>query len=148
MTLVGASLSSEPGMIELRISDSACEICCPKRLLFESYAGKPEWNYFRLELKQIYPALDTGSTVYLNTREELTEVVPGTYAPLGAWFENEINGEPLPETARRITRFSGGSFVIFSTTSVYNRVSETYDARHNNMSTDEFRAYIHRNALG
>jgi len=146
MTLLGASLAPEAGMIELRIGERSCEICCPDRLLFESYAGKPEWNYFRLELKKIYPALDSGATEYLDASEELTEVRPGVYAPLEAWFENEINGEPLTEKARRITRFSGGSFVIFSTSSVYNRVSATYDARHNRMSTEEFRAYIHRSA--
>lgn len=148
MTLLGASLAPEPGMIELRIGEHACEICCPDRLLFESYAGKPEWNYFRLELKNIYPALDSEATEYLERSEELTEVRPGVYAPLDAWFENEINGEPLADSARRVTRFSGGSFVIFSTSSTYNRVPATYDARHNCMSSEEFRAYIHRNADG
>jgi serine/threonine protein kinase len=146
MTLLGASLASEAGMIELRTGDHMCEICSPDRLFFESYAGKPEWNYFRLELKKIYPALDSHATEFLELSEELTEVQPGIYAPLNAWFNNEFDDEPLADTARRITRFSGGSFVIFSTTSVYNRVSETYDARHNRMSAEEFRAYIHKNA--
>lgn len=146
MTLLEARLSAENGMIELRTGEGACEVCFPDRLLFESCAGKPEWNYFRLELKKIHPALFNDSTAFLEVSEELTEVRPGVYAPLDAWFNNEIDGDPLAETARRVTRFSGGSFVVFSTTSVYNRTPETYDARHNLMSTEEFRAYIHRSA--
>lgn len=146
MTLLGANLAPESGMIELRVSDKMYEICCPERLLFESYAGKPEWNYFRLELKGIYSALDGEPGEYLAHSEELTEIRPGIYASLDVWFENEINGEPLTDFARRVTRFSGGSFVIFSTSSTYNRDTSTYDARHNKMSSEEFRAYIYRNA--
>lgn len=146
MTLLGANLAPEPGMIELKTDDRMYEVCCPERLLFESYAGKPEWNYFRLELKSVYPALDGEARGYLENSEELTEVQPGVYAPLDVWFEDEINGEPLTDSARRVTRFSGGSFVIFSTSSIYNRVPATYDARHNRMSSEEFRAYIHRSA--
>ncbi|OWQ42411.1 hypothetical protein CDH05_06215 [Pseudomonas lactis] len=146
MTLIAADLAPENDMIELQVSDRMFEICCPERLYFESCAGKPEWNYFRLELKPIYPALDNHAFVYLEHSEELTEIAPGVYAPLNAWFENEYRGRPLSEEARRVTRLSRGSFVIFSTSSVYNRVSGTYDARHNTMSADEFRAYIQRSA--
>jgi hypothetical protein len=32
--------------------------------------------------------------------------------------------------------------VIFQKTSKYNFIPDTYDARHNKMSTDEFRSYI------
>ncbi|WP_434626457.1 protein kinase [Pseudomonas sp. Z5-35] len=146
MTLIAADLAPENDMIELQVSDRMFEICCPERLYFESCAGKPEWNYFRLELKPIYPALDNDAFVYLEHSEELTEIAPGVYAPLNAWFENEYRGRPLSEEARRVTRLSRGSFVIFSTSSVYNRVPGTYDARHNTMSADEFRAYIQRSA--
>lgn len=146
MTLLGADLAPEADMIELKVSDRMYDICCPERLFFESYAGKPEWNYFRLELKPVYPAMENETAGYLEDSEELTEVLPGVYAPLEAWFEDELNGEPLTDAARRVTRLSGGSFVIFSTSSVYNRVPDTYDGRHNTMSSDEFRAYIHRNA--
>jgi serine/threonine-protein kinase len=37
---------------------------------------------------------------------------------------------------------SESSFVIFQDTSRYNRTGNTYDARHNQMTTDEFRNYI------
>ena len=35
-----------------------------------------------------------------------------------------------------------GDFVIFSKMSFYNHASSTYDGRHNQMTTDEFREYI------
>lgn len=146
MTLQGAELAPEPGMIQLKVSEKAYEICSPERLIFESYAGKPEWNYFRLELKSVksYLDLDTGGN--LKSSEEVTEIRPGVYVPLEAWFEDEFRGEPLTDASRRVTRFSGGSFVLFSTSSPYNRDSSTYDARHNKMSSEEFKAYIDRSA--
>ena len=144
MTLLGAGLSPEPGMIELKISERMYSICKPKRLYFEIYEKDPQWNYFRLELEQIESALGIEELLYKS--EELTEYSPGKYTELNAWFENEINGVPLSESSRRVERFSGGSFVIFSTTSIYNKISETYDARHNKLSADEFRKYIHKGA--
>ncbi|KPG96021.1 hypothetical protein AEQ67_19030 [Pseudomonas sp. RIT-PI-q] len=144
MTLLDADLAPELGMIQLKVSEKAYEICCPERLLFESYPGKPEWNYFRLELKKVNSVMK--EALVLESHEEITEVEPGVYASLDAWFENEFNDEPLTDAARRVTRHSGGSFVIFSTSSPYNRDPSTDDGRHNTMSTEEFRTYIHDNA--
>lgn len=146
MTLLDADLATETGMIELKVSEKTYEICCPERLYFESYAGKPEWNYFRLELKEVWPALAIEKTEHLKSSEELTEIEPGIYAPISAWADQDLGEKPLTSFARIVTRFSGGSFVIFSTSSVYNRDPATYDARHNEMLPDEFREYIHRNA--
>ncbi|MDD0984042.1 serine/threonine protein kinase [Pseudomonas shahriarae] len=146
MTLQDAELAPEPGMIQLKVSDKMYEICCPERLIFESCAGKPEWNYFRLELKKIKSYLNSDAGEHLQSSEEVTEISPGVYVPLEAWFDHEFNGQPLTDASRRVTRFSGGSFVLFSTSSPYNRDTSTYDARHNSMSSEEFRTYIHRNA--
>lgn len=48
----------------------------------------------------------------------------------------------FPKRYRKVDRFLNGSFVIFSKQSVYNYISGTYDARHNKMSSREFRHYI------
>lgn len=145
MTLRDADVAPEEGMIQLRIDENMFDLCAPARLIFEPYPGKPEWSYFRLELRQVQSVEDPDSP-FEDTSEEVTEIQPGCYAPLTSWFEGEHNGQPLPDSARRVTRFSGGSIVLFSTTSPYNQDSNTYDARHNMVSTDEFRAYIHENA--
>jgi len=52
----------------------------------------------------------------------------------------------LPESARPASRFLTGAFVFFSTRSTYNANPGTYDARHNKVSEEEFRAYIARHA--
>jgi hypothetical protein len=62
------------------------------------------------------------------------------------WDHGEINGEQLSDSARRVQRYLRGSFVFFSTTSIYNQVPDTYDARHNEMTEDQFRQYIERSA--
>ena len=52
------------------------------------------------------------------------------------------DGTEFPKGHRQVDRFLNGSFVIFSKQSVYNHISGTYDARHNKMSSMEFRHYI------
>jgi len=146
MTLKDADVAPEEGMIQLCVSDKMFDLCAPARLVFEPFPGKPEWNYFRLELRQVRSVVNPDRP-FDDSSEEITEIEPGCYVPLNSWFENEHNGKPLPDSARRVERFSGGSIVLFSTTSPYNRDSATYDARHNTMTTDEFRAYIHDNAV-
>ena len=145
MTLRDADVAPEEGMIQLRIDEKMFELCAPARLIFEPYLGKPEWSYFRLELRQVQSVEDPDSR-FEDTSEEVTEIQPGCYVPLTSWFEGVHNGQLLPDSARRVTRFSGGSIVLFSTTSPYNQDTDAYDARHNLVSTDEFRAYIHDNA--
>ncbi|MDQ8919319.1 hypothetical protein RFH39_14810 [Acinetobacter baumannii] len=78
--------------------------------------------------------------------EELVEIEPTNYIERHHWDYNEYNGEELPDEARLVCRYFEGSFVIYSTRSIYNLVSDTYDGRHNQMTESEFRHYINRNA--
>lgn len=131
----------EPGCIEL-ITNGCFNIVKPIRLLFESFNDDPQWNYFRLETGGLAP---TG--VHPNLRrdrlyEELTEVGGEFYASRSCWDDNEYDGKPLPDNSRVLMRYFRGAFVIFQKTSIYNRIPATYDARHNKMGADEFRAYI------
>lgn len=64
------------------------------------------------------------------------------HAAGSCWDQNEYNGESLPESARPAGRYLTGAFVFFSTRSTYNANPGTYDARHNKISEEEFRAYI------
>ncbi|HLV96999.1 MAG TPA: protein kinase [Candidatus Acidoferrales bacterium] len=131
----------EGDCIELITSDHA-NIVRPIRLLFESFGDDPQWNYFRLETSSLSP---TG--VYRNRSseqpyEEVTDL-GDEYVTASAWEYGEYLGEPLPSNARLVTRFSKpGAFVIFQKTSIYNSIPSTYDARHNQMGSDTFRAYI------
>lgn len=99
------------------------------------------WSYFRLELEGLEPVISGNE---LN-REFLTEDVPGHYL---SWKRGNYgyyeNGKKLPDNYKMVDRFLNGSFVFFSKASVYNSISGTYDARHNKMSSSEFRKDIEK----
>jgi hypothetical protein len=132
-----SKLSIEINCIE--IFAGLTSILKPKRLTFESFKD-PIWNYFRLETEELEP-----SGVYKEKEypsEELIEIESGKYFNRSYWDEGEYQGQKLPNTARVLTRHLKGTFVIFAKSSYYNRNSSTYDARHNKMTSEEFRTYI------
>lgn len=141
-TITGVSRAAESGMIALHIGEKSAEILKPAKLTYESFGKDTNWSYFRLEVATILPIGIKNSLDSDGIREELTEITPGEYASFNCWIEDEFKGEPLPESARPVSRYLKGSFVLFSTRSTYNRTPETYDARHNKMNEEEFRDYI------
>lgn len=113
----------------------------PHKLELENY-GKNDyrWSYFRLQLEPIEPISDA---IYEECRESLVEDFPGHYIVSDlANYGRYNDGTEFPKGYRQVDRFLNGSFVIFSKQSVYNHISGTYDARHNKMSSIEFRHYI------
>lgn len=144
-TLTGVSMANEENMIALYI-EAAAEILKPRKLTFESFGLDPQWNYFRIEIEDTEPTGIKNSLNKEQTREELCEIRAGEYVNYAHWEYNEYDGSELPDTARPVSRFLSGAFVLFGTRSYYNRNSSTYDARHNKMSEEEFRNYIDKNA--
>lgn len=146
LTLNGAIYSTEPDCIEL-LTDGCPNIVKPQKLSFHFFGDeKYEWAYFRLETGILSP-----SGVYKDNDdfqyEELTELKPDKYVDRKYWdagyYGSNENGEkPLPKTARVVTRYFRGAFVIFATASIYNHTSSTYDARHNKMSSQKFEQHI------
>ena len=142
MNLVGAKRSYENGCIELIFGYT--KIVKPIRLVYESLYGEEDWNYFRLEADALKPSGYYKKMSELEV-EYLTELEPLVYTDALCCEFNDYNGQSLPSSARAIYRLvKGGSFVIFTDTSLYNRTGHTYDARHNKMTTDGFRDYISR----
>jgi serine/threonine protein kinase len=140
MDLEGARLGSEHHTIELIIDENLIELVKPKRLIFENFGTNTEWNYFRLETDELQP---TGIGEISSGKEVLVELEPSFYISRSQWEGEEYkNGKYLSEEIRYVTRFFNGDFVIFQKTSKYNRISVTYDGRHNQMNTNEFRNYI------
>ena len=150
LDLEGAKISNERDCIELDFG-GLNYVVKPKRLIFESFGGDPEWNYFRLELDEL-----SASGVYKNDddkipydknhdQEGVSEIYPGSYDKYDLvehrYDYNEM-GYEIPDTARQVYRYFRGSFVIFNKMSTYNMTSSTYDGRHDKMTTDEFREYI------
>lgn len=152
MDLEDIRLSHEKGCIELDCQ--LIEIVKPKRLLFESFGTDPEWNFFRLELDELEPSdvhkayVEREQDTKVYHRESVSEIYPGQYEEYDIYdnrdYYKEI-GYDIPETARHVTRWFRGTFVIFNKRSTYNMDSSTYDGRHNKMSTEEFREYIESN---
>lgn len=145
-TITGVSRAAERGMIALHVGEKIAEILKPAKLTYESFGSDTSWSYFRLEVAPVPPTGIKNSLGIDEISEELTEITPGEYEPYSCWNYNEINGEPLPESARPVSRFLKGAFVFFSTRSAYNVDPSTYDARHNKMTEEEFRSYIERNS--
>lgn len=134
-----AALSEEEGSIEI-LTDGAVQIVKPIKLSFESFNGQPEWNYFVLEAAEVGQ-----SDAYEDKRdghEEVAEIGPGHYVSREHWDSKEYNDEPLPAGSRLVVRNRKGKFLIVQKTGAYNRDPSTYDARHNQMTKEDFKEYI------
>lgn len=143
-TIVGVAESAEAGFIELHIDKSglAAELLKPSKFTYESFGADTRWTYFRLEAAEITP---TGIEYSVDSRgesEALVEIAPGEYRSPDYLDSEELHESAGYGSTRRVTRFLKGCFVFFSTRSLYNQQSQTYDARHNKMTEDEFRDYI------
>jgi serine/threonine-protein kinase len=150
LDLENSKLTAERDCIELNFG-GLIDIVKPKRLIFESFGFDPEWNYFRLELNELKPTginkTREGEEPYekLYDHEGVSEIHPGSYDKYEI-VEHKYDyiemGYEIPDTARQVTRWFRGAFVVFNKTSIYNQTSSTYDGRQNKMDTDEFRKYI------
>jgi serine/threonine protein kinase len=139
MDLEGAKLGLEPDTVELVVDVESVELIKPKRLVFENFNSDTLWNYFRLEIEPLEP---TGIGGVYRGSEELVEIEPLHYINRSYWDEGRYEDQSLPAGSRLVSRYINGNFVLFAKTSFYNRASSTYDGRHNQMTTDEFREYI------
>jgi len=118
----------------------------PAKLTYESFGADSHWSYFRLEAAPIEATGVPRGLDSAGESESLTEIASGQYIPYDHWDAGEYRGDALPAAARPVTRFLKGAFVFFSTGSIYNQTPDTYDARHNKMTEDQFRIYIQRQA--
>ena len=135
-----AKYANEEGCICL-VAGGCNYIFKPYRLELENYGKRDyRWSYFRLQLE---PIEAISNAIYEDCRESLIEDFPGHYIESNlASYGRYDDGTEFPKGHRQVDRFLNGSFVIFSKQSVYNHISGTYDARHNKMSSMEFRHYI------
>jgi len=145
--LTGAKRSSEKGCIEFSTPNSV-RIVKPKVLEFNYFPNNTNWAYFRLEtagLKPITPNINPSSI-----KEKVTELEPGHYVEKEIWekgylgYNEKNNRILLPKSARIVSRYFRGSFVIFAKSSPYNKNHVTYDARHDRMNSKKFRQYIEK----
>jgi len=135
-----AKYTAEPGCIELIVESGISIICKPKVLIFESFGNEYKWDYFLLELCKLRPILSESDDC-----EELVEDKPGhytsaTYAQYGVY--DYESGVPFPSEWRVINRYISGKMLFVFKWSPYNGISVTYDGRHGQCTSSEFREYI------
>ncbi len=137
-----AEKANEDGCIYVYDTLGICYLCKPKCLIYESFAEKYTWNYFLLELEELEPIF---ADVY--DRETLVEDYPGNYvsaqySQYGVYDYDE--GTPLPEGFKTLCRYLRGKFLFVLKGGPYNHINGTYDGRHGQCTSDEFRKYIER----
>lgn len=137
-----AEKANEEGCIYVYDTLGICYLCKPKCLIYESFAEKYTWNYFLLELEELEPIF---ADVY--DRETLVEDYPGNYvsaqySQYGVYDYDE--GTPLPEGFKTLCRYLRGKFLFVLKGGPYNHINGTYDGRHGQCTSDEFRKYIER----
>lgn len=143
--IVDVRSSFDTDFIDLHISEKSVVTLKPKKLTYETFGTDPSWDYFRLEATSI-PATGVINAVSMDgICEQLTEISPGKYEPYSAWDDNFFNGRELPDTARAVSRYLKGVFVVFCTRSEYNLTRgklDAYSAFQNQFSEEDFREFI------
>lgn len=123
------------------VAGSCNYILKPRKLELENYGNRDYmWSYFRLELE----ALESISgSVYEECCESVIEDFPGHYVESKLKnYERYDDGTEFPKDYKIVKRMLAGTIVIFPKQSIYNHISGTYDARHNKMSSIQFRHYM------
>jgi serine/threonine-protein kinase len=148
MDLEDVRPSAEEGCIELIWTGRMAAIIRPRILQFEYFPGFPSLSYFRIEADLLKPV---GGIEPDAMYERLTEISPGEYREAWVWDSgclgcDESGAEiPLPDDARKISRYFRGSFAVFAKGSLYNRLSDpcdAYDANHHKLGAKDFREFI------
>lgn len=139
-----AEIAEEDGCIKIFDSIGYCCILKPKKLCFEGFLVDYKWNYFLLELDELSPILSNSDEFDF---EELVEDVPGNYVSsrdvIYGVYDYD-SGKLLPEGYRVVNRYIRGKFLIVMKMGPYNKINATYDGRHGDCSTYEFRKYINK----
>lgn len=140
LDLEKAELANEKDCIYI-YTDGFCQVAKPKRLLYESFPDV-RWNYFLMDLDSLYPIVGTEVSEY---EEHVVEDEPGHYvSAIDACYKvyDYDSGVPLPEGFKVVDRLLKGKFLIVLKQGPYNHITATYDGRHNDCSSVDFRKYI------
>ena len=141
LDLSGANISHEENCIELKYG-GLVDIVKPKKLIFNYLGDNFEWAYFRLETEELEPSGIYEELPEKFISEELTEISPLHYEDRSIWEHGYYNGEPLPKSARAVSRFFKGTFLIVAKSSIYNQIPATYDGRHNKFNDKQYKEYM------
>jgi hypothetical protein len=137
--------SYESGCIEFKTSDNRTLIAKPSALRFEHIRGVPRESFFLLEIGRLSPcSLLTEAKAF----ETLIELSPLRYVDAEGFVDvyDDANGWAIKvdrsRTARRVTRWLGGKFLITSRSSSWGNAGTTCDDRHNRLAAPTIKRMI------
>jgi len=137
-----AEPAAEEGCICITDDFGCARIGKPACLHLETFGGDYVWSYFLLELAPLEPIFQIPEDC---RRECLVEDFPGHYVSARDSMYGVYDydtGVPLPEGWRRVERYSDAKFLIVLKGSPYNGIPATYDGRHGQCGSAQFRAYM------
>lgn len=137
-----AKKADEDNCIKIYDSLMSCYIVKPKRLYFEGFNEDCRWNYFLLELGELFPIFDNENCLdyeYL-VEDYPAHYVSAQYAQYGVYDYEK--GDPLPKDFEIVNRYTRGKLLIVMKIGPYNAIDGTYDGRHGDCSAIEFKDYI------
>lgn len=142
LDLTGARLSDEEGFVELEFGGLKYSVF-PEKLVFERMSDDFQWNYFRLELKEIEPRFkDYMVDEYLEEYGSVTHADESVDVISLRKFD-ELDSEQVKKlNAHRMSRYLKGSMVIFHKDSFYNQLVSQYRGEHDKMPPEEFKRQI------
>lgn len=118
----------------------------PRALRFEYIEDAPLESFLLLELREMQPS---GLYENVSITEQVARIHGEGYdygiMEQGVWHYDEDGTEvPVPEDSKVVLRLLSGKLLIVSQGSMWNRTNETWDGRHNAMTSDDIRAMIER----
>ncbi len=139
---IRASLAPEDGCIYISDDCSTYNIVKPKVLHFERFKNNEEWNYLLLECDELSPIITDDFDYEVLVEDYPANYVSAQYAQYGVYdYDSEV---PLPADYKIVARYLRGKFLFVLKSGPYNRISSSYDGRHGQCTSEQFREYIFR----
>lgn len=137
---VRASVAPEEGCIYISDDYSQYNIVKPKVLHFERFKDNEEWNYLLLECDELSPIITSDCDYEILVEDYPANYVSAQYAQYGVYdYDSE---EPLPTDYKVVARYVKGKFLFVLKSGPYNAISSSYDGRHGQYTSEQFREYI------
>lgn len=139
--------TTEPGCLELWVTERTVYLVKPELLEFEFIESSPHDSFLLLHLSELKP-----SGVYENAEnyEELLDLGDGEYVERSVWDQGYHGHDergyelPLPKSARLVIRWFGGKILFVAKGTLWNGSTRTYDGVHNRLTAAEIKAGIER----
>lgn len=142
LDLTGARLSEDKDYVELEFNGLSYSVC-PHKLIFERMSDDFQWNYFRLDLKEIEPKFKEYMVDdYLEEYGCITRKDGGDEVISLIKYDELDRTEIKIQKAHRVSKYLKGSMVIFHKDSFYNQLISKYQGEHDKMPAEEFKRQI------